>query len=70
MIEAGDRGRPANGDTCETNNALDLSRPSGLCPNAASRVLRSAYAEWTVNLFCIAESSDPFTCSTCGGRAR
>ena len=21
------------------------------CPNAASRVLRSAYAEWTVNLF-------------------
>ena len=41
----------ANGDTCETNNALDLSRPSRLGANAASRVLRSAYAEWTVNLF-------------------
>jgi hypothetical protein len=32
-------------------NALDVSRPSGLGPNAASGVLRSAYAEWTVNLF-------------------
>ena len=51
----------ANGDTCETNNALDLSRLSRLGANAASRVLRGAYAEWTVNLFCSAESSDPFT---------
>ena len=31
----------ANGDTCETNNASDLSRPSRLGPNAASRVLRA-----------------------------
>jgi hypothetical protein len=40
----------ANGDTCETTT-LGLSRPSRLGPNAASRVMASAYAAWTVNLF-------------------
>jgi hypothetical protein len=30
---------------------LGLSQPSRLGPNAASRVVRSAYAAWTVNLF-------------------
>ena len=46
----GMRRPPRHGDTCETNNALDYRDRAG-CPNAASRVLRSAYAEWTVNLF-------------------
>jgi len=71
----------ANGDTCGDKQRLGLSRLSRLGANAASRVLRSAYAEWTVNLFCSAKSSDPFHpwlmyldrpfgCATCAGRAR
>ena len=50
----------ANGDTCGDKQRLGLSRLSRLGANAASRVLRSACAEWTVNLFCSAKSSDPF----------
>ena len=41
----------ANGDTCGDKQRLGLSRLSRLGANAASRVLRGAYAEWTVNLF-------------------
>ena len=42
---------PANGDTCETSNALDYRDRAGSVRTPRLGSYAGSYAEWTVNLF-------------------